>query len=284
MKSEKYNSYVLDFVRKYADSEAVKLPVFSGVASELQKLLADDNTSIDQISDIIEKDQVLATRALRLSNSALLSGPTQVRTIRDSVMRLGFNHIFNLVACIGQRNLYKSGIPVLNKHLQESWKHALCTAIGSKWLVQELGYRDLKDEAFLAGLLHDIGKLSLIKVIELMMAKNDDLIFPASLMPKIFVLLHAEQGHRLMNEWRVPEVFCNVALNHHEEDFDRDDALLMAIRVVNQVCKVEGISTNPDARIDLPALPEVQALGITVDVLDELRNKIQEGTTSELNS
>jgi HD-like signal output (HDOD) protein len=281
MKAEKNKSSVLDLIRKYAASETVNLPVFPGVAFELQQLMADDNTSIDQVSKVISKDQALTIKVLRLANSALFSGPNQVKTIKDALMRLGLNHVFNLVICTSQQNLYKSAIPVLNKQLQISWKHALCTAIGSKWLVQELGYRELRDEAFLAGLLHDIGKLVLVKVFEVMMAKNDDLVLPDVLISKVFVLLHNEQGHRLMNEWGIPEVYCNVALDHHKEDFDKDDALLMAVRVVNQVCKVEGISTSPDPQIDIPSLPEVLALGITGDVLDELQSVILEGVSSE---
>jgi HD-like signal output (HDOD) protein len=281
MKAEKNTNSVLDGIRKYAASETINLPVFPGVAFELQQLLADDNTSIDQVVKVIGKDQAMATKVLRLANSALFSGPAQVRTIKDALMRLGLNHIFNLVICSSQQNFYKSRVPILDRHLQVSWKHALCTAIGSKWLVQELGFRELRDEAFLAGLLHDIGKLVLIKVFEVMMAKNHDLVLPDASISKIFVLLHTEQGHRLMQEWGIPEIYCNVALDHHNEDFDTLDTLQMAVRVVDQVCKVEGISTSPDAQLDIFALPEVEALDISGDILDELHTVIMEGMTSD---
>lgn len=281
MKAEKNTNSVLDVIRKYAASETINLPVFPGVAFELQQLLADDNTSIDQVVKVIGKDQALATKVLRLANSALFSGPSQVRTIKDALMRLGLNHVFNLVICTSQQDFYKSRIPILDRHLRISWKHALCTAIGSKWLVQELGYRELRDEAFLAGLLHDIGKLVLIKVFEVMMAKNHDLVLPDASISKIFVLLHTEQGHRLMHEWGIPEIYCNVALEHHNEDFDKLDTLQMAVRVVDRICRIEGISTSPDAQLDIYALPEVEALDISGDILDELHTVIMEGTTTD---
>jgi HD-like signal output (HDOD) protein len=283
MKAEKNTRSVLDLIRKYAASETVNLPVFPGAAVELQQLLADENTSIDQIAQVIGKDQALATKVLRLANSALFAGPTQVRTIKDALMRLGLNHIVNLIICTGQQNLYKSRIPLLDRHLQVSWKHALCTAIGSRWLVQELGYRELRDEAFLAGLLHDIGKLVLVKVFEVMMSRNDDLVLPDVLISKVFFLLHTEQGHRLMKEWRIPEIYCSVALDHHREDFDRDSVLLLAVRIVNQVCKVEGVSTSPDSQIDIYSLPEVEILDISDDILDELHTVVSDGMTSDLN-
>ena len=281
MKAEKNARSVLDLIRKYAASEVPSLPVFPGVAFELQQLLADDNTSIDQVAKVISRDQAMATKVLKLANSTLFSGPVQVRTIKDALMRLGLNHIFNLVITSSQQNLYKSRIAALDRHLQESWKHALYTAIGSKWLVQEIGYRELRDEAFLAGLLHDIGKLVLVKVFEVMMAKNDDLVLPDVLITKVFDLLHAEQGHRLMTEWGIPEIYCVVALDHHKEDFDRDNTLLAAVRVVNRVCKIEGVDMSPNAQVDVLALPEAQAFGITSDVLEELHTVIWEGGPSE---
>ncbi|MEN6439605.1 MAG: HDOD domain-containing protein [Syntrophobacter sp.] len=283
MNSEKKTRSVVDIIKAYAASEKTNLPVFPGVAFELQQLLADDNTSVDQVAKVIGKDQTLSIQVLKLANSALFSGPSQVRTIKDATMRLGLNHVFNLVVCTSQQNMYKSSNPTLNKHLQTSWKHALCAAIGAKWLVQELGSKQLKDEAFLAGLLHDIGKLILIKVLEKMNSKNEDLVFSNAFISKVLVSMHPEQGYELMDEWGIPETYCKIARDHHEEIFDPDDVLLMAVRVVNHVCRAEGLSTNPDPELDLKALPEVRALGIGSDALDELRAIIAESTTPGFN-
>ena len=120
MKTDRNRRSVVDIIKEYAASEKVNLPVFPGVAFELQQLLADDNTSIDQVAKVISKDQSLATQVLKLANSALFSGPNQVRTIKDATMRLGLNHVFNLVVCTSQGNLYKSSIPSLNQYLQIS--------------------------------------------------------------------------------------------------------------------------------------------------------------------
>ncbi|MHC1729442.1 MAG: HDOD domain-containing protein [Syntrophobacteraceae bacterium] len=281
MKVEKKTRSVVEIIKEYAAAEKVNLPVFPGVAFELQQLLADDNTSIEQVANVISKDQSLATQVLRLANSALFSGPTKIRTIRDAIMRLGLNHVFNLVICTSQQNLYKSSNASLDKYLQVSWKHALCTAVGSKWLIKELGYRELRDEAFLAGLLHDIGKLVLIKVFEVMNSKNEDLVFSDAFVSKVFASMHSEQGYQLMDEWSIPEIYCNIALNHHKEDFDPEDVLLLSVRIVNLACRKEGISTHPEVDVDMLTLPEVRALGIKGDVLDELDTIIAEAISSD---
>lgn len=284
MDLEKKTRSIVDIIKAYAASEKTNLPVFPGVAFELQQLLADDDTSVDQVAKVIGKDQALSIQVLKLANSALFSGPFQVRTIRDATMRLGLNHVFNLVVCTSQQSLYKSSNQALNKHLQTSWKHALCMAIGTQWLVQEVGSRPLKDEAFLAGLLHDIGKLVLIKVLEKMNSKNEDLVFSNAFISKVLASMHPEQGYELMDEWGIPDVFSRIARSHHDEEFDPDDVLLVSVRVVNHVCRAEGVSTTPDTGLDLKALPEVRALGIGSDALDELRSIISESTTPGFNS
>ncbi|MCE5336790.1 MAG: HDOD domain-containing protein [Desulfobacteraceae bacterium] len=278
MKAETGTRSIRDIIREYATSEKRNLPVFPGVAFELQQLLADDNTSVDQIAKVIGKDQVLAGHVLKLANSALFSGTGAVRTIKDATMRLGLSHVFNLVICISQRNHYKSSNKVLDKFLQISWKHALCAAIGSKWLMEKLGHRAQRDEAFLAGLLHDIGKLVLIKVFEKMNSKNEELVFSDAFISEILVSMHATLGYELLEEWSIPESYCKIALNHHDEEFDKDNHLLMTVRIVNEVCRKSGISTNPEGPSELGLLPEVRALRVSDDILSDLEMVISDIT------
>ncbi len=281
MDQEAKKRSAIDVIRHYAASEKTNLPVFPGVAFELQQLMADDNTSVDQVSRVIGKDQALTLGVLKMANSALFLGAQRVSTVMDAIMRLGFNHVLNLVICISQEGLYKSLNPTLDKFMQVAWKHALLTATGSKWLAKELGYVKLRDEAFLAGLLHDIGKLALIRALEALASKNSKMVLSDAFVGKVLSILHAEQGYKLMDEWGIPSVYCNVALNHHKEDFDEDDDLLMIVRVVNHASKTEGISTSNEARADLLNLPEVQALDISADVLVELDDFICEGMAAE---
>jgi HD-like signal output (HDOD) protein len=281
IKTEQNTLSLVDIVQEHAASEKLNLPVFPGAAFELQQLLADDNTSVDQIAKVIGKDQAMATQVLKLANSAFFSGWNTVRTIREAILRLGLNHIFNLVVCTSQQKYYKSPNKTLQNILEVLWKHALCTAIGSKWLVQKLGYRQFADEAFLSGLLHDIGKLVLTKAIETIQSEYEDFDLPVELIDQIFDSMHAEQGNFLMEEWSIPDVYCKIALHHHDEEFDKNDVLLMSVRIVNQVCRKAGISTHPKGQIDLQELPEVQSLAVKQAVLAELELVIREALEAE---
>jgi HD-like signal output (HDOD) protein len=281
MKSECNSQSLLDIVREQAASEKLNLPIFPGVMGELQSLMADENAPIDKIAGVIGKDQALAGQMLKMANSAFFSGLNRVRTIKDAILRLGLNQVFNCLATTSQSNYYKSPNKTIDRYLQILWRHALATAMGGKWLLQKTGYRDLADEGFLAGLLHDIGKLLLLKVIETVSSERKEMNLSDVFILEILDSMHVEQGHSLMQGWSIPPVYCDVTRNHHAEEFDTSDAILMAVRTVNQVCRKAGISTNPDGHIVPATLPEAHALGAKEIVLAELEVVIEDAMLEE---
>jgi len=257
------------------------LPVFPEAAFELQQL-ATDGTSIDHVAKLIGMDQALTLQVLKMANSALFSGSHKVSTIRDAVMRLGLDHVLNLVICTYQQGLYKSSNLKLRNYTYMAWIHALITAAGSRWLARELGYAEIRDKAFLSGLLHDIGKLVLIKALEAITSKNSKVTLSDEIIGKILATLHSEEGYMLMDEWSIPSAYCNIALEHHKQEFDTENHLLLIVRVVNHACKREGISASNGEQPLLSDLPEVKALDIDSDTLDKLDNFILEGVETEI--
>ncbi|HYA43162.1 MAG TPA: HDOD domain-containing protein [Syntrophobacteraceae bacterium] len=271
-----------DTVERHASLTQLKLPVFPGAAFELRQLLASDDASIDQISQVISKDQAIATNVLKLANSTFYSGTNRsVRTVRDAVMCLGSNHILNLVICSCQHTYYKSQNKMLSKYLEILWQHALCVSIGSKWLLHELGYRKFEDEGFLAGLLHDIGKLVIIKTVEAIYSADINIDLRHPNISITIESMHAQQGYKLLDAWSIPVVYSNISLNHHSPDFDASDILSIAVRISNQVCRKMGISTNSERPADVAASPEIKALAIDEYVLADLETVILDAVQSE---
>lgn len=283
MKSESNSRSLLDIVKEQARSEKLNLPIFPGVLSEFQSLKPDENTPVEKIAAVISKDQALASQMLKMANSAFFSGLKRVRTVKDAILRLGLNQVFNCLVLTSQSNYYKSSNVVIDRYLQTLWKHALATAMGAKWLLQKTGYRELAEEGFLAGLLHDIGKLLLLKVLETVSAEREMNLSDAFIL-EILDSMHVEQGCSLMTEWSIPAVYCDVTKNHHAEEFDTGDAILMAVRTVNQVCRKAGISMNPEEHIVPATLPEAHALAAREIVLAELEVVIEDAMLQEFGS
>jgi HD-like signal output (HDOD) protein len=269
-------------VEEYAASETLNLPVFPKVAQELHEKMADENSSINDIAAIIVKDQTLAGQMLKLANSAFFAGLNRVRTIRESIMRLGVNQVYNCLVAGSQKNYYLSHDPFIGRYLQVLWKHALATAKGSQWLLRKTGYPELADEGFLSGLFHDIGKLLLLRVIETIRAENQDITISEHFVLEVLDSMHVEQGYTLMNEWSIPEVYCSVTKHHHDEELDSSDALLMVVRIVDQVCAKTGVSLKPDPELVTATLPEVHAMSIKEIVLAELEVVIEDALEAEL--
>jgi HD-like signal output (HDOD) protein len=283
MKTQKART-LQEIFKEHIASEQLKLPVFPKVALELQEMLADDDMPMDRIAGVLSKDQALASEVLKQANSAFYSGMRSVQTIQDAIMRLGSSQVFNLLVCGGQREYYKSQNDTINGYYQLLWKHALATATGSKWLLERMGKRNLANEGFLAGLMHDIGKLLLLKVLDSMVAEEEDIQLTDAFIKKLFRSMHAEQGYSLMNQWSIPSIYSDVARNHHKEDYNTADALLMAIRIVNQVSRKVGTSTTPDEKMDPSSLPEVRALEIEADLLADLEGIIVEAAKNDSES
>ena len=271
------DSSLLDIIKAQTTSAQMQLPVFPAVAVEIQKLIASENFSLNQASDILCRDQALAGEVLRLANTAFFSGLRRIGSIRDAVMRLGAKQILGCIIAMGQRDCYRSKNKSLNDILQNLWRHASACALGSRWLAEKIGSGSLSQEAFLAGLLHDVGKLLLVKAMETV-AGSENIHLPHPFVVELLDTLHAREGYALMERWNIPETYSLVARDHHAEEFNPDDTILLCVRIVDQTCRKLGIGMNHEPGILPAALPEVHYLRIKEITLAELEVTLEDAT------
>lgn len=238
----------------------IELPVFHPVALSLTILLADPYSDIDDIIRTINGDQALASQVLKMANSAAYTGMVKTETIREAVIRLGARQISMLAMAASQASLHVSDIQLINELMQELWQHSLVTALGSWWVAQHTGHQSIVDLAYLAGLMHDIGKLYLLKALE-HLAKEGQIAMDRESVLDVFSEMHVEQGEKIMQHWNIPPVYLSVAARHHDATFNPIDSLLTMVRLVNGLCCKIGITLDPE-----PFLPE--AIGHEVSLLD----------------
>jgi len=268
---------LLDLVKDHLATTKTQLWVNPGIALEIQDLLRSPDFSIEQVARLILKDQALSGQILRVANSAFFSGLKKVSTIRDAIVRLGAKQILNCVMVVTQKNLYQSKNAEINRQLAALWDHALGCAVGTKWLTEKMGYRELGQEGFLAGLLHDIGKLFLLNVVDNLHQKGKlDADLPGPLLQEILETMHTEYGQRLLTQWNLPDTYIDIARNHHAETPDPHHTLLLALRVVDQTCRKLGVGLNHDPTLILAITPEVNALGVKEITLAELEIVIED--------
>lgn len=257
------NSFV-EIVNSQLKSEKVQLPVFSKTAMRVQKEIAKKDPDINLIEKLIISDQALTGEILKISNSSFYKGLQDISTIHQAVIRLGINEVSNILTLVSQKNSFYSKDEMINEIMRELWRHSVGCAIGSHHLAGLCGLQALKHESFFAGLLHDVGKLYILKIADDMKKNNGSGIqISNALLTEAMDSLHTECGSALMHHWNLPEKYCDIAKDHHNEDFDSKNLLLALVRMADKACNKLGIGLNKEPSSVLAATPEAEILKIS---------------------
>jgi HD-like signal output (HDOD) protein len=266
---------LIELIQQRLERGDVELPVFDGVAMEVHRETHENRLDADGLCQILEKDATLVTEVLRMANSSFFSGFGEVRSLREAAVRLGVRQIAAIVFSISQKRLYSASGELFRPRLVTLWQHASAVSTGARWTAIRAGYRALADEAFVAGLLHDVGKLSLLRIIEVLI-KEDNLEINDVLVDMTLGNLHCSHAADLLAGWNLPESYRDVVKRLEDDVIGESDVVLATVRFVDKVCAVEGISDCPDPTLALETLPELAILGLNEIDVAELRLVIED--------
>lgn len=266
-----------EIIDEHLASGETQLPAFDKTALKIQQEIAKPEPDVDNIRELIREDQALTAQVLKMANTAFFRGLSKVETVRDAIVRLGVDQISNIVVLVTQKEIFKSSDRYVREFMEKLWRHSVGTAIGSAWLAKKSGYSHMTSQAFVAGLLHDIGKLFLLTVIESVRGKKAYRFNPS----KDFVIeimdnLHTEQGWLLTQSWSLPEAYCLVARDHHIEAFDNRNTLLLMVRMADLTCNKMGIGLREPEDQILVATPEAVTLGLSEVDLAQLEIMLED--------
>ena len=266
-----------DVIQRQLESGNAELPVFNPIAQRIQKETACEEPDFHLIEQLIVKDPALASEVLKMANSSVYRGLTEVTSIRNAIVRLGANEVANIVTLVTHENNFRSRDPFMHKIMRKLWGHSLACAVGSQLIAQKSGLLELAQEAFLAGLLHDIGKLLIIKIIDdVLSSKQMPIHFSASLLEDALDRLHTECGYTLMAQWNLPGQYIEIARNHHEDKYDIKNLLLVIVRLVNNACRKLGLGLRHDPSIALIMTTEFQLLNLNDLDIAELEIRLED--------
>ena len=270
-------SSLVGMIDHFVASKKVKLPAFNATALRIQKEVAKAEPDSRLIEKLIVSDQSLTGEVLSVSNSSFYKGLTQVATVRDAIIRMGNIEVSNIVSLVALQHNFQSKIPAMHKIMGKLWRHSVGCAIGANWLSRQTGFQALAHETFIAGLLHDVGKLYVLKVIDDMKASREIENLPSdTVIDELMQQLHTEQGYTLMAQWNLPEKYCQVARDHHLAEFDGSNFLLVLVRLANQVCHKMGIGLIEDPSIVLLEIPEAAQLQLSEMDLARLEVRLED--------
>lgn len=269
-------------VKRLLASQPIELPIFHPVALKLQQMLADFDFTVDEVAQVSNEDQSLASQMLKMANSPMYMGRTKVATIKEAVIRLGAQQVINIAIAASQAAAHSSENTALNNYMHSLWLHSHGCALGARFLAQSCGMRGVADEIYLAALLHDVGKLYLLKAIErLVKAGVISSMLDDELIMEIFEVMHVEQGHRLMQHWNFPAMYADVVLNHHAEQWDPINKMLAIVRMTNMACHHIGLGLKHQPDLDLLATTEAEVLDLGEMQIAELEALLEDSREAE---
>ncbi|MCG8592677.1 MAG: HDOD domain-containing protein [Proteobacteria bacterium] len=260
-----------EIVRKEIAANRTHLPLFEGTGARLQEILSSQSFDVDEVDDIVSGDLTLTSAVLRASNSSFFGGLEKVESVRDAIMRIGVKKVAQLALLISQKQHFRVKTPEYAPYVEAIWRHSVAAAMGAQWLAEKLRLADIASKAFLCGLLHDVGQLFVLRVVDdLRQSKRHRFDPSESLVLEVLSAMHTECGEELMRSWNIPELYCDVVRHHHDRDFDERDELLVLVRLIDQACNKLGIGPHPDPDRVLSHTPEAQVLRVSDVVLAEL--------------
>ena len=201
-------------------NEIEEIPTPDFQVQQIINIASNPDASIKELEKVISMDASLSLKVLKLVNSAYYGLPRKVTKISEAVMILGFKTVRNLALSVFTYSSLNKGTSNIDK--KKLWKHFMSTAIISETIAKDVGYPE-QEEAFMAGLLHDIGKVILdiafpnyiSKLVEKSEKTNLCLY---EIEKKLDVETHNELGSYIIEKWQLPEIYQIVAKYHDEPD------------------------------------------------------------------
>lgn len=223
------------------------LPPFPPVANRLLMLLQNEEVTTSQLSDVIKLDPTFSFELLRLANSSLFGFSQQVSDIAHAITIVGLERVKALVMMVALNAQIKSALRY--QRLLDCWVHCLACAVVTESVAHSCGIP--AERAYMAGLLHDVGRLGMMTAYPQEYARLLDVAAEEGL-PLIqaeidvFDIDHCMAGAWLAGEWNLPPEVRFVAQTHHEEPIPHDRELGNILRITNRLTNLVGFSVIPE--------------------------------------
>jgi len=255
-----------------------KLRPLPSNATRILRALDKPDTTASMLADMLGLDQALASQVLRMANAASLGYGPECTTLSAAIMRLGFKRIKTLVMGAAVSDNLNKSLPGYRLGPGQLWNHAVATATIAQWLAQRFSYPN-PEEAYIGGLLHDIGKLLLDQYLLLdyqafldMVYREKRLLWQAE--EALIGLNHAQVGGLMAEKWSFPSVLVDAIRYHHAPSLAFDHPKIAAmVNLASAIATNEAIGLT-DPYGDVPHPEALNILNLNQESYEQLRNQI----------
>ena len=264
--------------------QAGELPTLPVVAQKVLNVIHEPRTGAGLLQELLELDPVLSAHILRLANSAYYraAGAKEVADIRRAIVVLGFVTIRNVTLATCLRSLYRGEFRTSHFSARDLWVHSVGVAVVTRMLAGRVPAA-LPEEAFLAGLVHDVGMIVEWNLLpdrfpqvlqryhgtglDFRRAERETLGFD-----------HCEAGAAMLRRWDMPAALRKVVAHHHDlRKVSRDDIILPSlVHLAEKICSDRGNGFFDHAHDVAETLALLEALGLVGDSYQVLMREAEE--------
>ncbi len=258
------------------------MPVLPEISQRVLRMTSDPDVSMRDLAALVREDAVIAGQVMRAANSALYGGLTQITELDSACARLGMRTIANIVQTVANANLFVTGDPGVEAMMKQLWRHSVVTAVCANELAR-LVAEPRPDAHYLAGLIHDIGRVALLEIVSntyggvvRQLRESPELLID------VLEKFHTLVGLHAVLRWQLPPEFAVAVYYHAHPSRAPHKAWLHAAHLValsDAVSRVLGYGssagTDDQSLLSHPSssflgLSDIKLAGLRVDLDEKL--------------
>ncbi|MEQ1531563.1 MAG: HDOD domain-containing protein, partial [Methylococcales bacterium] len=205
----------LNHVQEELNANRLVLPTLPDIAIKVRDAVASGDTSAKELAEMIVTDVALSTRLIHVANSPLYRGNTEINNIQMAVSRLGNKIVGTIITSLVMQQMFRPSSKLLEAYFRKTWEHSIQVSSISRALAAFTPHLN-RDEAMLAGLIHQIGKLPILALVENIPEFKES----PSRMDKLLEKAHPAIGKLIMDTWSFPQELKAVASQYVNFNYD----------------------------------------------------------------
>ncbi|HEB77144.1 MAG TPA: HDOD domain-containing protein [Methylothermaceae bacterium] len=254
---QEFLDHLLDEIR----NDRINLPTLPEVALKVRRAVESGNATASQLAQMIGEDAGLSARLLQVANSPLYRGRAEITNLQMAVMRLGYDTVRSLITSLALKQVFTPDSPLLEKYFQTIWQTSVDVAAISRALSSLCPHLE-SEQAMLAGLIHQIGKLPILVLAN----QTPDLADNQALLDRLITALHPRIGEMILATWHFPETLRLVVKEYHDW-YRRPDMEQADYVDLIQVAYLENLtSKGEEPPVDVSRIPAFSRLGLAPDI------------------
>ncbi len=247
-------------VRALVEADDVQLPPLPEVATRVQQILSSDDPDMRELDQLLSQDPAIVAALLRLANSAVFGGLRRVEGLSTAIQRIGFRQLGAIVTGLSLKGHFSKGSGVKKELLGVLWDHSVTSGFAARAIALLVGADS--EKAFLAGLLHDSGKVLVLTAVDKLEEHGFADPPTREVLVELMDELHAELGYGVLTEWNLPEDVASIAKTHEDENADSSDQVLACVKAANLITRKLGFHLQPDPEMSVVENPVIENLDL----------------------